>query len=434
MTGACNLPQEEPWDEKDDIRKRRGKGLAVERVPGEVGRIYLTAKALVERVVMMNQVYLDHSATTPVREQVLEAMLPYFSNDFGNASSIHAFGRRARKDVEEARRRVAGLMGAEAREVIFTSGGTESNNLAIKGAVLGKQGKHIVTSSIEHAAVLNCCQYLEQEGFEVTSLPVDRDGLLDPEAVKGALRPETVLVSVMLANNEVGTIQPLKEIGRITGERGIPLHTDAVQALGKIPMRVNDLHVDLLSVSGHKTYGPKGVGALYVRKGIPITPLFHGGRHEMGFRPGTENVAAIIGLAKAMELAEEERDRIFSSTGRLRDLLEKGIRERIDDVQINGHPEKRLPNISNISFRNVEGETLQLALDMQGIAVSTGSACSSGSAETSHVLTAMGVSQDMAQGSLRFSLGRLTDEEGIAYVIDVLPDVVAKLRENPPGH
>lgn len=382
----------------------------------------------------MKQVFLDHSATTPVREQVMEAMLPYFSDAFGNASSIHSFGQRARKDLEDARKSVAGLIRADSREIIFTSGGTEADNLAIKGIAYASQGKgrHIVISSIEHPAVLNCCQYLTQEGYEVTYLPVNREGLVDPDSVKTALKKETVLVSIMLANNEVGTLQPVKEIGEITRERGIPLHTDAIQAFGKVPVRVDELNVDLLSISGHKIYGPKGVGALYVKKETPMVPLMHGGRHEMGYRPGTENVAAIVGLAKAMELAEEEREEVFTGMSHLRSMLKRGIDEKIENVQFNGHPEKTLPNILNASFKFIEGESLQLSLDMNGIAVSTGSACASGSEESSHVLMAMGTAPDVARGSLRFSLGRLNDEDDIAYVLGVLPDVVARLRETSP--
>jgi len=382
----------------------------------------------------MKQVYLDHGATTPIREEVTEALLPYFSDAFGNASSIHTFGQRARKAMEDARRRVAHIMGAGPEEIIFTSGGTESDNLAIKGIAYASQGKgkHIVTSSIEHPAVLNCCQQLEREGYEVTYLPVDKFGLVNPDSVSDALKPETVLVSMMLANNEVGTIQPIKEIGEITKTRSIPFHTDAIQAVGKIPIIVDDLNVDLLSISGHKIYGPKGVGVLYTRKGTPIVPLMHGGSHEMGYRPGTENVADIVGLAKAMELADQEREDFSRRMNNLRSMLEKGIQEKIEEVQFNGHPEKRLPNMSNVSFKFIDGESLLLSLDMEGIAVSTGSACSSESEDSSHVLLAMGTAPDVARGSLRFSLGRLNDADDISYVLDVLPKAVATLRERSP--
>jgi cysteine desulfurase len=383
---------------------------------------------------MMKPVYLDHGATTPIREEVIEVMLPYFSKTFGNPSSIHTFGQSARDDIEDARKRVAGVLGVDPTEVIFTSGGTESDNLAIKGIAYAKQGKgkHIVTSSIEHSAVLNSCQYLEQEGYEVTYLPVDEYGLVSLNSLEKALKPETLLVSIMLANNEVGTIQPVREIGELTQVRGIHFHTDAVQAVGKIPTRVNDLNVDLLSVSGHKIYGPKGVGVLYIREGTPIVPLIHGGQHQMGYRPGTENVAVAVGMAKAMELAEQEREDFFRKMIELRSMLEKGIREKIEDVQFNGHPEKRLPNILNASFKFIDGESLLLSLDLEGIAVSTGSACSSESEESSHVLMAMGTAPDVARGSLRFSLGRLNDEEDISHVLDVLPDAIATLRERSP--
>lgn len=382
----------------------------------------------------MRAVYLDHSATTPLREEVMGVMFPYFAELFGNASSIHSSGQRARKDLEEARSLLAHILGAHPKEVIFTSGGTESDNLAIKGVAYAKRGKgnHIVTSSIEHSAVLNCCQYLEKQGFEVTYLPVDRHGLVDPDAVREALKRETVLVSIMLANSEVGTLQPIKEIGAITKEKGVPFHTDAVQAVGKVPSRVVDLNVDLLSLSGHKIYGPKGIGALYVRRGVSIAPLMYGGHHELGYRPGTENVAAIVGLAKAVELAEEERENFSKRMYILRTMLERGISVNIEHVQFNGHPEKRLPNILNASFKYVDGESLLLSLDMSGIAVSTGSACSADSDEASHVLKAMGIPPDVARGSLRFSLGRLNTDEDISYVLEVLPEVVARLRKASP--
>lgn len=382
----------------------------------------------------MRKVYLDHSATTPIRDEVIRAMEIYFSEEFGNASSIHTLGQRARKAIEDSRKRVASILGADSKEVIFTSGGTESDNLAIKGVAYASQsnGKHIVTSSIEHAAVLNCFHCLEHDGYEVTYLAVDEYGLVSPDSVIESIRPETVLVSIMLANNEVGMIQPLREIGEITKARGILFHTDAVQAMGKIPVKVNELNVDLLSISGHKIYGPKGIGALYIREGTSLMPLIHGGRHEKGYRPGTENVAAIVGLAKAVDLAEEEREHFFGKMHKLQSLLERGVLEKIDDVQINGPPEKRLPNISNVSFKSIDGESLLLTLDIKGIAASTGAACSSGSGETSHVLTAMGIAPGMAQGSLRLSLGRLNDEEDINYVLDILPEVVARLREKSP--
>jgi cysteine desulfurase len=364
----------------------------------------------------------------------MDAMQPYFTELFGNASSVHSLGQRARKDLEEARDGLASILGAHPKEVIFTSGGTESDNLAIKGVAFARQGrgKHIITSSIEHSAVLNCCGYLERQGFEVTTLPVDRHGMVDPDSVREALKPETVLVSIMLANSEVGTIQPIREIGAITKEEGIPLHTDAVQAVGKLPINVDDLNVDLLSISGHKIYGPKGIGALYFRRGVPMVPLMYGGHHELGYRPGTENVPAIMGLSKAIALAEEEREDFSKRMYTLRTLLERGISINIEDVLFNGHPEKRLPNILNASFKYVDGESILLSLDMSGVSVSTGSACSENSDEVSHVLTAMGIAPDVARGSLRFSLGRLNTEEDISYVLEVLSEVVARLRETSP--
>ena len=378
----------------------------------------------------MSPIYFDHGATTPIRREVIEAMQPYFSDLFGNASNIHGFGQKARKDLEDARKQVAEIIGSGFGEIIFTSGGTESDNLAVQGVVRAHKGSggHIVTSSVEHPAVLNTCRYLERQGVAVDYLPVDTDGIVDPQAVESAIRPDTAIVSIMLANNEVGTLQPIREIGAITRARGIPLHTDAVQAMGKIPINVDDLNVDLLSVSAHKIYGPKGIGFLYVREGTPFAPLFYGGHHEQGYRPGTENVAAIIGLTKAMELADAERDDFFATMHRLRSLLETGIREKIKDVRFNGHTDQRLPNISNVSFQSVDGETLLYVLDSQNIAVSTGAACSSGSTDVSHVLTAMGLSPELAGGSLRFSLGRLNDENDIRYVLDVLPDMIDGLR------
>jgi len=377
----------------------------------------------------MKRVYLDHSSTTPVREEVVESMQSFFSEEFGNPSNIHTPGQRARNALEKARKGIASVIGVDSKEVVFTSGGTESDNLAIKGvAYASNKGKHIVTSSIEHPAVLNTCRYLESQGYSVTYLPVDEHGLVSADSVKRGLRSKTVLVSIMMANNEVGTIQPIKEIGEMTRVRGIPFHTDAVQAVGKIPVKADDLNVDLISISGHKIYGPKGVGALYVRKGIPITSLMHGGSHEQGLRPGTENMPASIGLARAMELAEEERNAFFQRMLDLRSMLRDGIKEEINDVRFNGHPEHSLPNLLNASFGFVEGETLLFSLDTKGIAVSTGSACSSGSLETSHVLTAMGVDPELATGSLRFSLGRMNDEEDISCVIAVLSEAVTKLR------
>ncbi len=379
----------------------------------------------------MRNIYLDHSATTPVRSEVFEAMQPYFSEFFGNASSIHGVGQKARKDLENARKRVAGILGARFDEIYFTSGGTESDNLAILGVARsqGDSGRHIITSAIEHPAVLNSCRHLEQQGYDVDYLPVDSDGRIDPQVVEAAIRPSTILVSIMLANNEVGTLQPIQTIGEITKARGIPLHTDAVQAIGKISVKVEDLNVDLLTVAGHKIHGPKGIGLLYVNHRTKFTPLFFGGHHERGYRPGTENVASIIGLTKAMELAGGERNDFFAEMHRLRSILEDGICENIDRVQINGHKQERLPNLTNISFHAVDGEALLYILDSKGVAVSTGAACSSGSTGVSHVLTAMGLSSETAGGSIRFSLGRLNREDDIHHVLTLLPDIIARLRK-----
>lgn len=382
----------------------------------------------------MKSVYLDHSATTPLHPEVLEAMLPYLKDTFGNPSSIHMFGQKARKAIEDARAQVASLIGADHKEVFFTSGGTESDNLAIKGTALANQtkGKHIIISPIEHHAVLNSCHYLEKQGFKLTYLPVDKYALVNPQDVKDAIKSDTILISIMLANNEIGTIQPIAEIGKIIREKEIPFHTDAVQAMGKIPVDVNKLNVDLLTISAHKTYGPKGTGALYIRKGTKVTPLIHGGHHEYTRRPGTENVAGIVGLAKALELAYTEMPDASAKLKKLRDRLENGLKQRIKDVQLNGHPEKRIANLLNLSFQFVEGESMLLALDMKGIAISTGSACTSGSLEPSHVLSAMGIPHEITQGSLRFSLGRMNTEEDIDYVIETLPEIVQKLRDMSP--
>jgi cysteine desulfurase len=380
------------------------------------------------------KVYLDHSATTPVREEVLEAMLPYFKEIFGNASSVHMWGQRARKAVEESREKVAGILGADSREIIFTSCATESNNLAVKGVARAREnkGNHIIVSAIEHPAVLKPAEHLSRRGFELTIAPVDQYGLVDSEFIRSAIKPSTILVSIMLANNEVGTIEPIKEIAKIVKEKGVVMHTDAVQAIGKIPVEVNELGVDLLSISGHKIYGPKGVGVLYIRKGTRVVPTQHGGHHEFNRRGGTENVPGIVGLAKAMELAVKEQGEFANRMKFLRDKLEKGLQERIKHIRLNGHPEKRLPNLLNMSFEYVEGESMLLNLDLKGIAVSTGSACTSGSLEPSHVLMAMGLSAEVAHGSLRFSLGRANTPGDIDYVLEVLPQVVEKLREMSP--
>ena len=380
----------------------------------------------------MKTVYMDHSATTPVRPEVLEAMLPYFTENFGNASSVHSVGQRARQALEAARESVAGLMGAAPEEILFTSGGTESNNLAIMGVAAAGRGRHVITSAIEHHAVLNVCTALEKPGFEVTVLPVDEQGLVSPADLADALREDTCLVSIMLANNEVGTIQPVRELAAMAAEASVPFHTDAAQALGKMPVDVAELGVDLLSVVAHKFYGPKGVGALYVRSGTRLKAVQLGGHHERSLRAGTENVPGIVGLARALELACADMDEESRRLRSLRDRLQDGLMERTADCRLNGHPERRLPHMLNITFQNVEGESLLLSLDAVGIAVSTGSACTSGTLEPSHVLTAMGVPPEVAHGSLRFSLGRDNTEQDVDYVLEKLPPIVERLRQMSP--
>jgi cysteine desulfurase len=383
----------------------------------------------------LSVVYLDHNATTPTDPRVVDAMLPYFSESYGNPSSAYGLAQESRRALEDARRRAAAALGCAAREICFTSGGTESDNMALKGvafANLEKRG-HIVTTAIEHHAVLHTAGYLRDRfGFEVTYLPVDGHGLVDPGDVARALRDDTILVSLMMANNEVGTIEPLAEIAEVTSGRGVPLHTDAVQAVGKIPIDLDSLGVDLLSLSGHKIYGPKGVGLLYVRKGFKLDPLTHGGSHERSMRAGTENVPGIVGLATALELASEGLDEESSRLSALTDRLYSGIAEAVPDVSLNGHSERCLPGTVNIAFHWVEGESVVLALDMEGIAVSTGSACTTDSAEPSHVLSAMGVPPNLAQGSVRFGLGRSTTEADVDRVLDVLPGVISRLRAISP--
>lgn len=382
----------------------------------------------------MKRVYLDYNATTPTHSEVVKTILPYYEEIFGNALSVHQFGQEARKVVDEAREKVANFIGAKPEEIVFTSGGTEANNFAIKGIAYAreKRGRHIITSSIEHHAVLNPCKYLEKKGFKVTYLPVDGYGLIDPEDVKRAITRETILITIMHANNETGTIEPIAEMGKIAREKGIIFHTDAIQSVGKIPVDVNELNVDLLSLSGHKIYGPKGIGALFIRKGTKIEPLIHGGHHERNRRAGTENVPAIVGLGKAVEVVAQKMEEESQHLINLRNKLWKGIKEKIDYVKLNGHPERRLPNTLNVSFEFVEGESMILNLDLKGIAVSTGSACTSGSLEPSHVLRAMKVEPAIAQGSIRFSLGKGNTEEDIEYVLEVLPEIVFRLRAMSP--
>jgi len=392
----------------------------------------------------MIRVYLDYNATTPVEPQVLNSMLPYFSADFANASSIHTPGQRARSAVETAREQVGALIGARPQEIVFTSGGTESDNHAIFGvaqpilAVRSSPAKatapHIITTAIEHEAVFNACQALETQGVSVTYLPVDRQGLVDPESVRRAIRPETFLITVMHANNELGTLQPLEQMGRIAKEHKVYFHTDAVQAAGKIPIDVNALNVDLLSVSGHKLYAPKGVGALYVRSGTRLRQLLYGGHHQRGFRPGTENVAGIVGLGKAAEIARDALPSDAQQVSTLRDKLECGLVERIQQVHVNGGSAPRTPNTTNVMFAGIEGEALVIALDLKGLACSVGAACSSGAVEPSHVLTAIGLSQEEAKSSLRFSLGRHTTESEIDFALEVIPAAVAQLRALSPTY
>lgn len=380
----------------------------------------------------MNEIYLDHAATCPMRPEVVKSMSVSFTADCGNPSSLHMSGQRAKRTLEESRGILARSIGAEPQEIYFTSGGTESNNLAIQGVArsLKSRGRHIITSSIEHHAVLHVCRALEEDGFEVTYLPVDGSGILDVASLRDCVRPDTILVSVMLANNEVGTIQPLSEVASITRERSILLHTDACQAVGKMPVNVRDLGVDLLSLAAHKFYGPKGQGALYVKRGTRIKPLFQGGHQERLLRPGTENVPGIVGMATAIRLAVEDLRSESVRAGSLRDRLEQGIRARVDEVSFNGHRELRVPNIANISFASTEGEALLLALDMRGIFVSTGSACNAGSAEPSHVLRAMGLDRSLAGGALRFSLGRQNTEAEVDAVVEALSEIITQLRES----
>ena len=383
---------------------------------------------------LMKRIYLDYAATTPVHPDVLKAMLPYFHEGFGNPSSIHACGQEAKRAVEEARTSVARLISAEAEEICFTSGGTEADNFALEGVAFAdeKKGSHIITTAIEHHAILETCKFLEKRGFKVTYLPVDKYGMVDPDDVKKAITPQTILISVMHANNEIGTIQPLAEIGKIAREAGVYFHTDAVQTVGHIPIDVNALGVDLLSTSAHKLYGPKGIGALYIRKGTRIAPFMHGGGQERGRRAGTENVPGIFGFGKAAEIALPEMNEEAARLTELRDEFIAELQTRIDDIHLNGHPVKRLPNNVNVSISFVEGEAMLLNLDMAGICASTGSACSSGNLEPSHVLLATGCSHERAHGSLRFTLGKWTTGEELEKVLDVLPPIVTKLRAMSP--
>ncbi len=381
----------------------------------------------------MQRVYLDNNATTPLLPEVFEAMRPYFGEQFGNASSIHHHGQNTRAAVENARESVAALLGCAATEIVFTSGGTESDNLAIAGLV--KPGDHVITSGVEHHAVLHAVQHLEEIGCEITVLPVDGQCLVDPEDVKRALRPNTKLVTIMMANNETGVLQPVEQIGKVAAEAGVVFHTDAVQAAGKVAIDVKRIGCHALSISGHKLHGPQGTGALYVKKGTHLQPLFHGGRHERSRRAGTENVPGIVGLGEAAKLAKNGLDNgATEKLAAMRDGLERRVLEQIEDAHVNGTGAPRVPNTTNIRFGHIEGEALVIALDLKGLAVSTGAACSSGAIEPSHVLIAMGLRPDQARGSIRFSLGKQTTQAEIDFALSLIPATVSRLRDLSPTY
>lgn len=376
----------------------------------------------------MKRVYLDHNATTPLDPRVAEAMQPYLGEYFGNASSPHYYGRQAQQALEASRALAAKMIGAKPDEIIFTSGGTESDNIALRGIAYQKGRGHIIASSVEHHAVLRTCDALAGDGFTVTFLPVDSRGVVDPDEVKRSIRRDTILISVMCANNETGVIEPVPEIGVIAREHGIPFHCDAVQAMGKIPVDVDSLHADLLSLSAHKIYGPKGIGALFVKEGLSLTPLITGGHHERGLRAGTENIAAIVGFARGLEIAVDELDAYMKQVLHLRSALESNLLAGIDGITLHSAGAERLPHTSCMGFAAVEAESILLHLDLKGIAASSGSACTTGEPEPSHVLTAMGVAPEIAQGTIRFSLGRENTEEEIEYTADVLKAAVNRLR------
>lgn len=382
----------------------------------------------------MNRIYLDHAATTPVKPEVLDAMMPYFTQSFGNPSSIYQVAQINKKAIDDARETIAKHLGANTNEIFFTSGGTEADNWAIKGIVEANKnkGNHIITTKIEHHAVLHTCEYLEKQGFEVTYLDVNEEGVIDLEALKAAIKDTTILISIMYANNEVGTIMPIKEIGAIAKEHGIAFHTDAVQAIGQVRIDVKEQNIDALSLSGHKIYGPKGIGVLYIRRGLRITNLIHGGAQERGRRAGTENVPAIVGIAKAMELAYTDFEAKNERIKGLRDKLMNGILESIPYSKLNGSSANRLVNNLNIGFEFVEGESLLLLLDMNGVAASSGSACTSGSLDPSHVLLALGLPHEKAHGSLRLTLGEGTTEQEVDYVLEKLPAIVQRMRDMSP--
>jgi cysteine desulfurase len=382
----------------------------------------------------MKRIYLDYAATTPVHPDVVKAMLPYFTDKFGNPSSIYHYGQEAKEALEKSRRTVADFIGARDEEIVFTGGGTEADNFALEGVAFANEdkGNHIITSTIEHHAVSETCHFLEKRGFKVTYLPVDKYGLVDPDSVKKAITGKTALVSIMQANNEIGTIQPIEAIAKITKEAGVYFHTDAVQTVGHLPVEVNKIGVDLLSLSAHKLYGPKGVGVLFIRRGTKMVSFIHGGAQERNRRASTENVAGIVGLAKACEIAGLEMEDEAKHLTQLREKLTKGLQDRIEEIRLNGHPTQRLPNNVNISVQYVEGESMCLNLDLEGICSSTGSACSSGSTEPSHVLLAIGLPANLAYGSLRFTMGKWTTAAEIDRLLEVLPPVVAKFRAMSP--
>lgn len=382
---------------------------------------------------MSRRVYLDHNASTPVHPDVVAAMLPFFGEVYGNPSSVHAFGRAAREAVDDARARLARFLGSRADEIVFTSGGTESDNFGIKGLAQARGAGHLITSRIEHHAVLRTCETLERQGFAVTYLPVDSQGRIDPDDVRRALRPDTLVISVMHANSEVGTIQPVAEIGALARAHGVPLHVDAVQTFGKIPIDVDAMGIDLLSFSGHKIYGPKGVAGLYVRRGTKMVSIQHGGDHERRRRGGTENVAGIVGLAAAVDIRAREMHTEAERLAALRDRLWEGIRARVPESRLNGEGAPRLPGTANVVFHRVESESIVLGLDLKGVAVSAGSACTSGNVEPSYVLVAMGIPVDWAMGAVRFSLGRSTTSEDVDYVVEAIEPIVRKLRLASPA-
>ena len=381
---------------------------------------------------MSRRVYLDHNASTPVHPEVLAEMLPYFGDVYGNPSSVHGFGREARAAVDVARDRVATFLRVRPDELVFTSGGTESDNFGLKGLALARGGGHLITSTIEHHAVLRSAQALEAQGFAVTYLPVDQTGMVDPGDVRRALRPDTIAISIMHANSEVGTIQPVAAIGVIAREAGVPFHVDAVQTFGKVPIDLESMGIDALSFSSHKIYGPKGIAGLYIRRGTKMVSIQHGGEHERRRRAGTENVPGIVGLGKAVEIRSRDMKAEAERVSALRDRMWEGIRARVAEVRLNGHSTERLPGTANICYRNVESESIVLGLDLKGIALSAGSACTAGSVEPSHVLVAMGVPLDWAMGAVRSSLGRSTTAEDVDYVVESVVEVVGKVRRAMP--